>query len=106
MTNFLPVTVITCILVTGSAKGAPSSEPHPWVFLGLDVNMGAVSVRDTVRDADTASVYGEGLPVFETRPSCQAALRHAIQKYAGRSHAEGNYGRFLCADIRTWTQGE
>jgi hypothetical protein len=30
------------------------------------------------------------------------ALRHAIQKYAGRSHAEGNYGRFACVDWRTW----
>jgi hypothetical protein len=74
----------------------------PWVLLGIDINMGAVTVRDTTRDADTVSVYGEGLPVFPTLAACQAALRHAIQKYAGLSHAAGNNGLFLCTDWRTW----
>jgi hypothetical protein len=71
-------------------------------LLGLDINMGAVTQRDTARDADTVSVYGEGLPVFPTAAACQAALRHTIQKYAGRPHAQGNFGRFLCTDWRTW----
>jgi hypothetical protein len=106
LTKVVPAAALTCILLTGSATGALPSETHSWVLLGLDVNMGAVTVRDTARDADTTSVYGEGLPVFETRAACQAALRHAVRKYAGRSHAEGNYGSFLCADIRTWTHGE
>jgi hypothetical protein len=64
--------------------------------------MGAVTVRDTDADADTVSVYGEGRPVYRTAAACQVALRHAIQKYAGRSHVEGNFGRFLCSDYRTW----
>src|SRR5260221_5866551 len=64
---------------------------------------GAVTMRDTAADADTVSVYGEGLPVYQTAAACQTALRHAIQKYAGRSHAEGNFGRFLCVDWRNWT---
>jgi hypothetical protein len=64
--------------------------------------MGAVTMRDTAADADTVSVYGEELPVYQSAAACQAALRHAIQKYAGRSHAEGNYGRFSCVDWRTW----
>jgi len=71
-------------------------------LLGLDISFGAVSARDTARDADTASMYGEGLPVFRTKAECQKALRHAIQKYAGLSHAEGNDGWFLCSDWRTW----
>jgi hypothetical protein len=82
-------------------RAAPPPEA-PWVLLGIDIHMGAVTVRDTARDADTVSIYGEGLPVFATARACQVALRHAIQKYAGRSHSEGNFGRFLCADSRTW----
>jgi hypothetical protein len=89
------------IAASSATQAAPPGEA-PWVLLGLDIHMGAVTQRDTARDADTVSVFGEGLPVFPTAAVCQAALRHAIQKYAGKSHAEGNYGRFLCADVRTW----
>jgi hypothetical protein len=74
-------------------------------LLGLDVHIGAVSMRDTAKDADTVSVYGEGLPVFQTKAACEAALGHAIRKYSGKSHAEGNFGNYLCADLRTWRQG-
>jgi hypothetical protein len=63
-------------------------------------------MRDTARAADTVSVCGEGLPVYSTKADCQAALHHAIQKYSGLSHAEGNDGSFLCADYRTWTHGQ
>jgi hypothetical protein len=75
---------------SGSATADSRDVPHPWVLLGLDVHMGAVSVRDTAKDADTVSVYGEGLPVFQTKSACEAAMRHAIQKYSGKSHAEVN----------------
>jgi hypothetical protein len=34
------------------------------VLLGLDVHMGAVSIRDTAKDADTVFVCGEGLPLL------------------------------------------
>ena len=96
------------ILASGSARSQPDCYPPPrtWVLLGLDVHMGAVTMRDTARDADTVSVCGEGLPIYSTKAACQAALRHAIQKYSGRSHGEGNYGSFLCADYRTWTHGQ
>ena len=92
--------VVVVGLAPGLAKAAPPADA-PWVLLGLDIHMGAVTERDTAVDADTTSVYGEGLPVYQTAAACQVALRHAIQKYAGRSHAEGNYGRFLCVDWRT-----
>src|SRR5205823_13902845 len=88
-------------LTLSSALAVPPAEA-PWVLLGLDVHMGAVTMRDTAADADTVSVYGEGLPVYENAAACKAALRHPIQKYAGRSHAEGNFGRFACVDVRTW----
>ena len=91
----LVVTLAPCL-----AQAAPPTEA-PWVLIGLDIHMGAVTLRDTARDADTISVYGEGLPVYQTAAACQAALHHAIQKYAGRSHAAGNFGRFLCVDWRT-----
>lgn len=67
--------------------------------LGIDIHQGAV----TARDADTQSIYGEGLPVYPTKAACQVAMRRAIQKYAGKSHAEGNYGWFLCSDWQIWT---
>jgi hypothetical protein len=91
----LAVTLTPCL-----AQAEPPPEA-PWILIGLDIHMGAVTLRDTARDADTVSVYGEGLPVYQTAAACQAALRHAIQKYAGRSHAAGNFGRFLCVDWRT-----
>jgi len=106
MTRTLALSVIAVTLVARPARSDPRDQPHPWVLLGLDVHMGAVTERDTAKDADTVSVYGEGLPVYETKRACQADLRRAIHKYAGRSHAEGNFGSFLCTDIRTWTHGE
>jgi hypothetical protein len=96
---------IAIALASASAKADCTTAPHTWVLLGLDVHMGAVTMRDTARDADTVSVCGEGLPVYQTKAACEVALRHAIQKYAGRSHAEGNFGSFLCTDIRAWRQG-
>jgi hypothetical protein len=93
---------IAVSLVPSVAPAQPASPAEAtWVLIGIDVHMGAVTVRDTTRDADTVSIYGEGLPVFRTAAACQAALRHAIRKYAGRSHAEGNFGRYLCVDWRT-----
>lgn len=91
------------ILAAGLVLPAVPALPAeaPWVLIGLDIHMGAVTVRDTAVDADTVSVYGEGLPVYPTAAACQDALHHAIEKYAGRSHAEGNYGYFLCLDTRT-----
>jgi hypothetical protein len=107
LTKLLAAIGVASVLVSGSATAADfPTEPHPWVLLGVDVFMGAVTVRDTAKDSDTVSVYGEGLPVFRTRAECQAAMRRAIRKFSGRSHAEGNFGNFLCADVRTWTQGE
>jgi hypothetical protein len=107
VTQFVVAAAFAGILVSGSSSGSEcTTVPHNWVLLGLDVFMGAVTVRDTAKDADTVSVCGEGLPVYQTKAACEVALRHAIQKYAGRSHGEGNYGHFLCTDFRTWRQGE
>jgi hypothetical protein len=105
--RILAAVSVAAVIATGSATAADApTQPHPWVLLGVDINMGAVTVRDTAKDADTVSVYREGLPVFRTKEECQFAMRRAIQKFAGRSHAEGNFGNFLCADVRTWTKGE
>ena len=101
MNKLLAILAVVLGLSPSLAHAAPPDNA-PWVLLGLDINMGAVTVRDTAKDADTTSIYGEGLPVFETAAACQAALRHSIQKYAALSHAEGNYGRFLCTNWRTW----
>jgi hypothetical protein len=100
--NRILIALVTGIGVAVSPGQAALPPESPWVLLGLDVFMGAVTARDTARDADTVSVYGEGLPVFPTAAACQMAMRHAIQKYAGRPHAQGNFGRFLCTDWRTW----
>ena len=100
-TVFVTAAVVVGLATSPSPQAAQPAEA-PWVLLGLDIHMGAVTTRNTAADADTVSVDGEGLPVYQTASACQAALRHAIQKYAGRSHAEGNYGRFACVDWRTW----
>ena len=106
MAKFMVATAVGAILGSGSSARADcTSAPHNWVLLGLDVHMGAVSIRDTAKDADTVSVCGEGLPVYQTKAACEFALHHAIQKYSGKSHAEGNFGSYLCTDIRKRRQG-
>src|SRR5215472_8246296 len=97
MKKLFATAAVVVSLASGLAQSAPPSDAT-WVLLGLDVHMGAVTLRDTAKDADTVSIYGEGLPVYQTLAACEAALRHAIEKFAGRSHAEGNFGRFLCVD--------
>lgn len=94
------VAFAVCVASLSSQAAGPVDAP--WVLLGVDISMGAVTMRDTATDADTVSVNGEGLPVYQTEAACRRALRHAIEKYAGRSHAEGNYGRYACVDIRPW----
>jgi len=82
------------------AQAAPPAEA-PWILVGLDIHNGAVTVRDTAKDADTVPGAGEGLPAYQTRSACVAALRHAVQKYAGQDHASGNFGHYFCIDLRT-----
>ena len=109
ITKLLAAAAVVGILASESARAGPSdcySPPHTWVLLGIDVHMGAVTMRDTTKDTNTVSVCGEGLPVYSTKAACQTAMRRAIQKYSGRSHAEGNFGSFLCTDFTTWTQGQ
>jgi len=98
MNKLFATAAVVGILASGSASAAPSdcySLPHTWVLLG------AVSMRDTAKDTNTVSVCGEGLPVYSTKAACQTAMRRVIQKYSGRSHAEGNFGSFLCTDFTT-----
>ncbi len=103
MNRLIAITaVIVGVLSYSLLVNATTSTDATWILLGIDVHTGAVTVRDAAADADTVSVYGEGLPVYQTATACQVALRHAIQKYAGLSHAAGNYGRFLCSDWKTW----
>jgi hypothetical protein len=100
MKRTLAAAVFTFLAAMSVNAHPPANAP--WVLLGLDIHMGAVTMRDTAADADTVSVYGEGFPVYETKGACEGALRHAIRKYAGRSHAGGNYGRFQCVNWQTW----
>jgi hypothetical protein len=99
---------IVCFAI-GMALAGTAYADYPqenWVLLGLHTGMGHVYMRDTAKDVDAVSVYGdEGLPIFRTKAACEVALRYAIQKYSGKSHAEGNFGRYLCADVRTWRTG-
>ena len=84
---------------------AVAAEPPLWVLIGLDGHMGpTITYRDTAWDADIR--VEEGLPTFATAAACHAALRHAIQKYSGKSHAEGNYGSFLCLNYLTVIHGQ
>src|SRR5215469_13628318 len=58
MTRLFAIAVVIS-LAPWLAQAAPPTDA-PWVLLGLDVHMGAVTVRDTA----TVSVYGEGLRVY------------------------------------------
>jgi len=74
-------------------------------LIGLDGHMGpTITYRDTARDADIR--VEEGLPTFARAAACQAALRHATKKYSGKSHAEGNYGSFLCLNYSIMIHGQ
>ena len=106
---FLAAVAATAALAFPAHAAPKADSPnqlHPWVLLGVDVNNGAVTARDSAKDASTISVYGEGLPVYRTKAECQVALRQAIKRYSGLSHAEGNFGNYLCTDIRAWTTGK
>jgi hypothetical protein len=73
MKGLFVIVAVVVGLISSSAQPAPPPEA-PWVLLGLDIHMGAVTMRDTAADANTVSVYGEGLPVYQTAAACQAAL--------------------------------
>ncbi len=93
------------VLIFALATQAIAAEPPLWVLIGLDGHMGpTITYRDTARDADIH--VDEGLPTFTTAAACRAALRHAIKKYSGKSHAEGNYGSFLCLNYSTMIHGQ
>ena len=90
--------VIPISFVSWLAQAAPPTDAT-WVLLGLDIHMGAVTVRDTA--ADTVSVYGEGLPVYQTSAACQAALR-ATQS---RNTQGGRMRKGTTVGFPAWTGG-
>ena len=95
----------SAIFIFALMTQAKAAEPALWVLIGLDGHKGpTITYRDTARDADIH--VDEGLPTFTTAAACQAALRHAIKKYAGKSHAEGNYGSFSCLNYSTMVKGQ
>jgi hypothetical protein len=95
----------SAILIYALTTQAKAAEPPLWVLIGGDGHMGpTITYGDTARDADTH--VDEGLPTFTTAVACRAALRHVIKKYAGKSHAEGNYGSFLCVNYSTMVKGQ
>ena len=83
-----------------STSVAAASYEDTWVLLGLDIHMGAVTPR-TFPDLPTPA-HGEGLPTFPTKAACERALTRTMAHYAGKSHAAGAFGRYLCTDWRTW----
>jgi hypothetical protein len=88
----------SAIFIFALTMQAKADESPLWVLIGLDGHMGpTITSRDTAQDADIH--VDEGLPTFTTAAACHAALRHAIKKYAGKSHAEGNYGSFFVPQL-------
>jgi len=95
--------ISACLL---AMVGQAQATEHVWVLIGVDTNTGpSASLRDTAKDSGTAPEDG-GLFVYPSKAACQVDMQRAIRKYAGKSHAEGNYGSFVCADILTWTRGQ
>ena len=97
--KYLPAAAMGLALALAMPVDAASYE-DTWVLLGLDIHMGAVTTR-TFPDLPTPA-HGEGLPTFQTKAACQRALGQTMAHYAGKGHAEGAFGRYLCTDWRTW----
>ena len=95
--------VATVMLISGLAIAQEGYDSETsWVLLGLDwENGGGVAVRNMSEEADVSNVGPA--PLFRTQRACQAAMRHAIQKFSGRSHADGGGGYYLCSQLRNWT---
>jgi len=60
--------------------GQVQATDHIWILLGVSVQMGPeVIVRDTAKDSGTVPSFN-GLPTYNTKADCQAAMHRAIQK--------------------------
>jgi hypothetical protein len=103
--NIFSEMIRSFVFIFALSTQAKAAEPPLWVLIALAAHMGpTITYRDTARDADIH--VDEGLPTFTTAAACQAALRRAIKKYAGKSHAEGNYDSFLCLNYSTMVKGQ
>jgi hypothetical protein len=98
MKNFSAAAIGLAVTLATPINAA--SYEDTWVLLGLDIHMGAITTR-TFPDLPTPA-HGEGLPTFPTKAACERALTRTMAHYAGKSHAEGAFGRYLCTDWRTW----
>jgi hypothetical protein len=104
-------TVIMVTLGAGMMPAMAQQHPHyKWVLLGLYVGMGSEesSSVDAISKFPTepTPAAGEGLPTFPTKAACEAAMKRVIAAYSGKSHADGNYGHYLCTNFETWTVGQ
>lgn len=97
--KYLSAVAIGLAVILATPVNAASYE-DTWVLLGLDIHMGAVTTRTFPGLPPPA--HGEGLPTFRTKAACERALTQTMAQYAGKSHAEGAFGRYLCTDWRTW----
>jgi hypothetical protein len=79
---------------------------HNWVLLGLHSGMGAIIPYTKFPDLPPPTFSDDGVPWYPTKAACQSAMREHIAHFSGKSHAEGNFGRYLCTDVRTWTSGQ
>jgi hypothetical protein len=102
--------IIIVALGIGMPAMAQKQPSYKWVLLGLYVGMGS-EVSPTVSaiskfPTEPPPAASEGLPTFPTKAACETALKRVIADYSGKSHAEGNYGRYMCSNYETWTVGQ
>jgi len=70
-----------------------------YVLLGVYRIMGETVPRDMAKEV---GARGPSAPTYHTKKECEQARDYVIQKYAGKSHAEGNYGLYLCSELSEW----
>jgi hypothetical protein len=102
---------VVILATLGTALPAMAQLDYKWVLLGLHVGMGSrlsYSVYGIPKfPTEPTPAAGDGsLPTFPTKTDCDLALKRVIAAYSGKSHAAGNYGRYLCANFETWTLGQ
>jgi hypothetical protein len=95
----------SAVFIFALTTQAIAAEPPLWVLIGLDGHMGpTITYRDTARDADIH--VDEGFQPSRPRQLARQPYAMRIKKYEGKSHGEGNYGRFLCLNYYALIPGQ
>jgi hypothetical protein len=91
MKKYLSAACLTFALASGaSARNVDSQSDWVLLTLGWANGQGAEALN------------AGPVPEFSDQAACQAALKRALQKDAGLSHAQGGGNMYLCTPLSAW----